>query len=171
MFCYCNRAISQIPQCTCPIAHNVSFRTEMCTFMFWMVQCGMWDRCIVAFMRLVYCHTLWYGISYKVRPWYDIKSMANKDIQMKWCSIIMKTFTIRYMQMMQHQIEIHSNHMILKKAAYCGSPLSGLNIIKTNQIIWRSRTSWFPSSNFCWSKNINEIDYVTQHRSTHCCLY
>ena len=49
----CERPIPQIPQCTCPISHNTPFRTEMCTFLFWMVYCGIWDRCIVGFVRLV----------------------------------------------------------------------------------------------------------------------
>ena len=44
---------SPIPQCTCPISHNAPFRTEMCTFLFWMVNCGIWNRCIVGSMRLV----------------------------------------------------------------------------------------------------------------------
>ena len=46
--------ISQIPQCTGPISHNVPFRTDMCTFPFWMVYCGTWDRCIVGFVKLFY---------------------------------------------------------------------------------------------------------------------
>ena len=50
-----NTRIVQIPQCTCPISHNAPFRTEMCTFLFWIVYCGKWDRCIVGFVRLVYC--------------------------------------------------------------------------------------------------------------------
>ena len=29
---------SQIPECTCSISHNAPFKTEMCTFLFWM-----WD--------------------------------------------------------------------------------------------------------------------------------
>ena len=37
---WCNRVTSQIPQCTCSISHNVLFRTEMCTFLFW---CALWD--------------------------------------------------------------------------------------------------------------------------------
>ena len=52
-----NRPISQIPQCTCPISHNAPYRTEICTFLFWMGHCGIWDRCIVGFANLVYCHT------------------------------------------------------------------------------------------------------------------
>ena len=46
---------SQIPQYTCSISHNAPFRTEMCTFLFWMVHCGIWNRCIVGFVRLVSC--------------------------------------------------------------------------------------------------------------------
>ena len=44
-----NRPISQIPQCTRSISHNVPFRTEMCTFLFWMVRCWIWNRCITWF--------------------------------------------------------------------------------------------------------------------------
>ena len=33
------RPNSQIAQCACPISHNTPFRTEMCTFLFWMVHC------------------------------------------------------------------------------------------------------------------------------------
>ena len=38
----------QIPECTCSISQNAPFRTEMCTFLFWMEHCGFgtgefWD--------------------------------------------------------------------------------------------------------------------------------
>ena len=49
-----NRLFTQIPQCTCPISHNAPFIIEMCTFLFWMMHCGMWDKCIVGFVRLAY---------------------------------------------------------------------------------------------------------------------
>ena len=49
---------SQIPQCTCPISHNAPFGTEMCTFLFWMLYCGIWDRRIEGFVRLVYYHEI-----------------------------------------------------------------------------------------------------------------
>ena len=29
--------------CTCSISHNAPFRTEMCTFLFWMEHCGIWN--------------------------------------------------------------------------------------------------------------------------------
>ena len=46
---------SQIPQCTCSISHNATFRTEMCTFLFWMMHWGIWNNCIVGIVRLAYC--------------------------------------------------------------------------------------------------------------------
>ena len=45
---------SQIPECTCSISHNAPFRTEMWTFLFWMEHCGIWNRCILGFVKLVY---------------------------------------------------------------------------------------------------------------------
>ena len=44
---------SQMPECICSISHN-AFRTEMCTFLFWMEHCGIWNRCILGFVKLVY---------------------------------------------------------------------------------------------------------------------
>ena len=44
----------QISECTCSISHNVPFRTEMCTFLFWMEHCVIWNRCILRFAKLVY---------------------------------------------------------------------------------------------------------------------
>ena len=49
--------ISQIPECTCSISHNATFRTEMCTFLFWMLHCGIWNRCILGFVNEVNCDT------------------------------------------------------------------------------------------------------------------
>ena len=68
-----NRLISHIPECTCSISHNAPFRTEMCTFLFWMEHCGIWNRCILGFFKsnqfkcyhqeLRYNqHGLWYGL-------------------------------------------------------------------------------------------------------------
>ena len=33
------------------LSHHAPFRTEMCSFLFWIVHCGIWDRCIVRFVR------------------------------------------------------------------------------------------------------------------------
>ena len=46
-----NRPISQIPECICSISHNAPFSTEMCTFLFWMEHCGIWNRCILGFVN------------------------------------------------------------------------------------------------------------------------
>ena len=45
---------SQIPECNRSISHNAPFRTEMCTFLFWMEHCEIWNRCILGFVKLVY---------------------------------------------------------------------------------------------------------------------
>ena len=55
---------SQIPECTGSISHNAPFRTEMYTFLFWMGHCGIWNRCIMRFVKLVYrikfhCQSTW----------------------------------------------------------------------------------------------------------------
>ena len=39
----------------CSISHNTPFRTEMCTFLFWMEGCGIWNRCILGFVNEVNC--------------------------------------------------------------------------------------------------------------------
>ena len=53
--------ISQISRCTFPISHNTPFRTEICTSLFWictfmflMVDYGIWDQGIVGFVILFY---------------------------------------------------------------------------------------------------------------------
>ena len=40
-----NRMNWQIPQCTCHLSHNAPPRTEMCTFLFWMVHYEIRKRC------------------------------------------------------------------------------------------------------------------------------
>ena len=45
---------AQIPECSCSKSHKAPFRTEICTFLFWMKHCGIWNRCIMAFFKLVY---------------------------------------------------------------------------------------------------------------------
>ena len=48
---YCGyRSICQI-QCICSISHNAPFRAEMCTFLLWMVLCGIWNRCLARFVN------------------------------------------------------------------------------------------------------------------------
>ena len=45
----------QISQCSCPISCNAPLRMEMCMFLFWMVHCGIWDRCTMGFVVLFFC--------------------------------------------------------------------------------------------------------------------
>ena len=45
------RSLSQIPQCTYNITRNTPFKIEICTFLFWMVCCGIWVRCIAGFEK------------------------------------------------------------------------------------------------------------------------
>ena len=67
-FCFCLSYSywpnSQIPECTCSMSHNAPFGTEMFTFQFWMVYSGMWNRCVMGFVRLVHC----LSISMSIRP-------------------------------------------------------------------------------------------------------
>ena len=49
---------SQILQSTWTMSNSAPFRTEMCACLFWMVHCGIWDRYIVGFVRLVYSDQL-----------------------------------------------------------------------------------------------------------------
>ena len=56
---------SQIPQCTRSISHNAPFRTAMCTFLLWMVYCGICNRSMAVFFRSVYhymCTRLCYAV-------------------------------------------------------------------------------------------------------------
>ena len=66
--------ISQTPQCTSPISYNTLFRAERCTFRFWMVYSGMWDRCILGFVGLVYWTSIEISNDIHVKPWDAITS-------------------------------------------------------------------------------------------------
>ena len=54
-----NRPISWIPQCTWQIYRNAPFCDRnghtFTHFCYKMVHCGIWDRCIMGFVRWVYC--------------------------------------------------------------------------------------------------------------------
>ena len=67
IFCFqwetiCKRPNPHIQQCTCPISHKASYKTDMCTFLFWTVHCGIWCRRIVGCVRLVLNH--WGGVTH-----------------------------------------------------------------------------------------------------------
>ena len=67
---------SQFPECTCSISHNAPFRTEMCTFLFWMEHWGIWNRCILGFVKLVYCRK--HNFSWLIHnPWIKLIQLIN----------------------------------------------------------------------------------------------
>ena len=43
------------PKMHLSITHNAPFRTEMCTFLFWMVHYGIWNRCVVGVVNYLDC--------------------------------------------------------------------------------------------------------------------
>ena len=49
-----NWPVSRVPQCACWMTCSASSGAEVCTFLFWMVHCGMPGRCAVRWVRLVY---------------------------------------------------------------------------------------------------------------------
>ena len=82
-----NRPISQIPQCIRQTSHNAPFcnrNVHMCAhFCQKMVHCGIWDRCIMGFVRLVYR-----AIVRLPSAWASVKLRAWQG-SMHYCDIIM----------------------------------------------------------------------------------
>ena len=74
---HCNRLISQIPQCTSPISHNVPLcnrNVHTCAHFFYkMVHCGISVWCIVGFVRCVY----WQSMACNFQAAVSMKSMAS----------------------------------------------------------------------------------------------
>ena len=60
-----NKPIPQIPRL---ISHNTPFTTEVCSFLFWIVHCGMWDRCIVGFENVVYTNSNYHFLCERTEP-------------------------------------------------------------------------------------------------------
>ena len=68
--CWTYRLISPIPQRTYPISHTYTyFRTGMCTFLIWMVHCGIWDRCIVEFVNLIFWEPIIPQLNDRIISW------------------------------------------------------------------------------------------------------
>ena len=64
---------SQISQSTCPLSHNTTLITEMCRFLFWLVHCGIRDRCIV---KLVF---LWRAITTRTSSALAVKFNIDRN--------------------------------------------------------------------------------------------
>ena len=73
------------PQCSCPISYNAPFRTEMCTFLFRMMHCRIWDSCIVRFVKLVSSMRSLHWVSEAV--WGYLASTQNPIVEIRWCFI------------------------------------------------------------------------------------
>ena len=87
------RHISQIPQCTCPISHNAPFRTQTWAFLFWMVHCGIWERCTVGFVNLVN----WYNspVAYSITADKNFSRRCSTNICQRWPEILLLGLTTR----------------------------------------------------------------------------
>ena len=65
------------------ISHNAPFRTEMCTFLFWMEHCGIWSRCILGFVKLIHytsMHLYWWVITSHYLTWMWLLNRAMVPI-------------------------------------------------------------------------------------------
>ena len=51
VFYLSKKTILQTPQCTCSMSHNPPYKTDKCTFLFWMLHYGIWNKCIVEFVN------------------------------------------------------------------------------------------------------------------------
>ena len=86
-----NRPNSQIPQCTCPISHNEPFRIEICTFLFWLMHCGVHCgtvHCEICEIGLCFEHVL-FGSSLipKILICFFIRPYSDKFLFKLWSSI------------------------------------------------------------------------------------
>ena len=79
-----NKPILQIPECNCSISHNAPFKTEMCTFLFWMGHCRIWNRCILGFwIRSIHVGQCYYAVVHVVEHF--VKPANHTDIsRIKW---------------------------------------------------------------------------------------
>ena len=78
------------PTMSCHISHNAPFRTEMFTFLFWMVHYGVWNRSIVGFRRLVY----WYHCQRKHRWYIRVNINANALLKASTHSCVTAQYSI-----------------------------------------------------------------------------
>ena len=83
------------------------FRWEMCIFLFWVVCCGIWDKCIQGVVKLVYSiryHTFDYTISCgitRLRLYCEYSSQ-----RMKYCLLFKRYYTMIF----NHQSKTYAEH-------------------------------------------------------------
>ena len=92
---------SQIPQCTCSISHKATFRTEMCTFLFWMLHCGIWNRCHVGY-RTGALRGLW-----------DCFTLVGGGVDMSWQKLANDT------SMSTNLLWVVDDHKISNATGFC----------------------------------------------------
>ena len=99
---------SQFPQCTCSISHNATFRTEMFTFPFLIMHCGIWNRYIVGFVTALLESTF---VQYS-------SSIPSNNMEYIYVDsylilFVVKVFTANRMAMRHIFIVIDSNSILL----------------------------------------------------------
>ena len=130
-----------------PVPHPTIYHSEQkCTFLLWMVYCGIWHKCIVEFARLVnwYClqpFSLW------KQSFHWKKKLCSYWIQVWWyCPI-----TLAIAEAPTNILAIIDfNPSALRS---CGSninsisfgPILRINILKTS---WEISLRWIPQNTF-----------------------
>ena len=151
----CNWSHSQILECTCSIPHNTPFRTEMCTFLFWMEHCGIWYRCILGFVELVY-----YVLSNTVKDICDVYGLTNL-IKTPTChkgpvstliDIILVSNPKRYIDTLNAKFVLSDHHNIIGAATRRFAPS-----LKPHRIYYRSYKQ------FCEEKYLHDINCAPFH--------
>ena len=94
----------QISRCTCPISHTAPFIPQTCIILLWMLHCEIWIRCIVGFVRSLYCVTAWN----KVWSWITLKAIKLIEI----CTCVQCS---------------HSHQHVMESLQY-GLPIYGLGL-------------------------------------------
>ena len=71
-----HKPVSQIPQRACPPQYTIQKGMDTC--LFWMIHCGIWDKCSVEFVRLVYFTRCCVSMSLK-QPTFNTPSLLPSD--------------------------------------------------------------------------------------------
>ena len=125
---------------TCPMSRNGPFRTEMCTILFRMVHCGMWDRCIVGFRNLVYCLYFYTGISMSLSPasfFIDPQGETTKTVLHHCCICKFKVWSKFYLSLCSAVLTHWGRvtHICVGKLTIIGSD-NGLSPCRRQAVIW-----------------------------------
>ena len=123
----------QIPQCTCLTSHNVPLRTEMDIFLFWMVHYGMWNRCIMWVVDLVYyllspalAICSWHTSHHNARPCYIGSLCTYDDVcvtrRYQWHGQVITShryWGMQYIKLTNPKVPLFHTHNALFRTAMC----------------------------------------------------